>query len=104
MYVDAWILFALFFFALGMAWSSVARGRTINCLMGCYWDLLNTVSDAHNKALLDIADGRDLDAVGRDLERAVSERLPLHKKALARTGERFPHPSSVSRFEQELRS
>ncbi len=40
MFVDASILFMLVFFAIGMTWSSIARGRTIRCLKGCYYDFL----------------------------------------------------------------
>lgn len=102
MFVEPWLLLFLAVIAVGMSWSSMARGRTINCLMGCYWDLLNTVSDAHKRALLDIGDGKDLRTVEAELEDAVARRLPLHAKALERTGERFPHPDAVLRFQREL--
>ena len=102
MYLDfAWLI-GWGIATLGFAWSSVARGRTINCMMGCYRDLLHTTFDELTLAMLDVEDGKPPGQAADELRSKINARLPLHKKALAQTGETFPPVGSLESFRREL--
>lgn len=102
MYIEPWLLATVAFFSVGMAWSSIARGRTIDCLAGCYVDLREHLSRAHEAALYDVVEGTPLEVADEDFRAVLRERSRLHEIALARTGQKFPHVSAAGLFEREL--